>query len=333
MKGPNRGDVVVITGASSGIGRAAAHEFAKHGAKVALLARSQDGLEAAKREVEELGGQGLVVPTDVSDPEQVAAAARRVDEAFGPVDVWVNDAVVTVLAPAWETTPEEFKRVTEVGYLGVVYGTLEALKRMRPRNRGAIIQIGSALSHRGIPLHSAYCGAQHAIDGFCDSLRTELGHEGSDVSVTLVMPSGVNTPLWKHSRVRMEKLPRPIGRIYQPEVMARAIHHVAYHPRRAICVGYESVKAVIGNRIAPWLGDWDLARSGFERQRSEPDIDPNRRDNLWEPSGDAGTRGPYSDEAWSHSPQLWANTHRGLLATAGLAVAGAALYALSHRQH
>jgi NAD(P)-dependent dehydrogenase (short-subunit alcohol dehydrogenase family) len=327
------GDVVVITGASSGIGRATAHEFARSGAKVALLARGREGLDAARREVEQLGGQALVIPTDVADAEQVESAAERVERELGPIRVWVNNAVVTVLAKVWELTPQELKRVTDVGYLGVAYGTLAALKRMRPRDCGSIIQIGSALSYRGIPLNGAYCAAQHAIKGLCESLWTELEHEHSRVGVTLVMPSGVNTPLWNHSRTRTKHLPRPIGKLYQPEVIARVIHHVAYHPRRKVSVGHESVKAVLGNRIAPFLADWDLSRTGIERQESEPiPVDPDRPDNLWEPvPGDPGTHGPYNEEAWNFSVQSWATTHRGLLATLGLGLAAAAAGALMTR--
>jgi NAD(P)-dependent dehydrogenase (short-subunit alcohol dehydrogenase family) len=316
--------VVVITGASSGIGRATAHEFARRGARIGLMARGREGLDNARREVEQLGGSALVLPTDVADHTQVAAAAEAVDREYGPVDVWVNNAVVTVIAPVKETTPEEFRRVTEVGYLGVVYGTLQALKRMLPRDRGTIIQIGSALSYRGIPLQGPYCGAQHAIKGFCDALRTELQHDNSKVHVTLIRPSGVNTPLWNHSLTRMGRLPRPIGRIYQPEVVARAIAWASEHKRREMSIGWDSVKAIYGNKAFPAAADWDLARSGYERQESEPAVSPNRPNNVWEPlPGDPGLHGPYNDESYDTSMQVWLSRHRGWLAFAGAGLAAA----------
>lgn len=318
-------ETVIITGASSGIGRATAHQFAQRGARIGLVARQREALETVKREVEQRGGEALVLPTDVSDPEQVEDAARAVDRRWGPVDVWVNNAAVTVIAPVHETRPEEFHRVQEINYLGVVYGSLAALRRMRPRNHGSIIQVGSALSYRGIPLNSAYCASQHAVKGFCDSLRTELKHDHKNIRVTLICPSGVNTPIWQHALSRMPKQPRPIGRIYQPELVARAIVWAADHDRRKLSVGYSAVKAVYLNKLAPALADWKLSRSGYQEQQQKDGAPSTESSNLWEPSaGDRGVQGPLRDSARQHSAQLWATTHVPLLAGAGAVLAAVA---------
>lgn len=328
----HRGEVVVITGASAGVGRATAIEFARHGARVALLARGRPGLEGARRDVEAAGGQALVIQVDVADPDGVEAAAAAVEDAWGPIDVWVNNAMTAVFAPVRETRPEEFRRVTEVTYLGQVHGTLAALRRMLPRDHGSIVLVGSALAYRGIPLQAAYCGAKHAIQGFADSLRSELLHEGSNVRLTMVQLPALNTPQFDQVRSRMESRAKPVPPIFQPEVAARAIRWAAHHDRREIYVGFSTFRAVVGNKAAPGLGDRFLARNGFQAQQTGEPEDPERRDNLWEPVPvDFGPHGRFDDEARDRSGWLWVTTHRRgltagtLLTLALLVVLGAVL--------
>jgi NADP-dependent 3-hydroxy acid dehydrogenase YdfG len=261
------GRVVVITGASAGVGRATVREFATRGARIGLLARDLDRLEATKQEVEELGGRALVLPTDVADPDQVEAAAAKVEATFGPIDVWVNNAMVSVLSPVKEMTTDEYRRVTDVTYLGYVYGTLSALRRMLPRDRGMIIQVGSALAYRAIPLQSAYCGEKHAIQGFTESLRSELIHDGSKVRVTIVQLPAVNTPQFSWIKSRMPRHPQPVPPIYQPEVIARAIVWAADHDRRELSVGVSTVKAIVGDKFIPGTLDHYLARIGGTADR------------------------------------------------------------------
>ena len=321
-----RPEVVVITGASAGVGRACAREFARRGAHVALVARGLDGLEEARAEVERFGGRALVLPVDVSDADAVEWAAERTERELGPIDIWVNNAMVSVLSPVREMRPEEYKRVTEVTYLGYVYGTLAALKRMLPRDRGTIVQVGSALAYRGIPLQSAYCGAKHAIQGFMDSLHAELIHDGSNVRVTMVQLPAVNTPQFSWVKSRMPREPQPVPPVYQPEVAARAVHWAAHNERRELYVGWQTVKAIIADKVAPDLADRYLARNAYEAQQTGEPVAPDRRDNLWEPvPGDHGARGRFGEHAAETSPQLWATTHRGLFALAGVgALLGAA---------
>ncbi|HYG63498.1 MAG TPA: SDR family oxidoreductase [Thermoanaerobaculia bacterium] len=315
-KKPKTPEVVVITGASAGVGRATAREFARRGARIGLVARGREGLEAARREVEELGGQGMVLPLDVSDADQVESAAARVEEELGPIDIWVNNAMVSVFSPVKEMTPEEYRWVTEVTYLGYVYGTLAALRRMLPRDRGSIVQVGSTLAYRGIPLQSAYCGAKHAIQGFCDSLRCELLHDGSNVRLTMVQMPALNTPQFGWVKSRLPRKAQPVPPIFQPEVAARAVVWAAHHDRREVWVGGRTVIGIVGNRIAPWYADRYLARTGYDSQQLESPEDPNRADNLWDPlPGDHGAHGSFDDRATGRSPQLWAATHRGLLAS------------------
>lgn len=314
--------VVVITGASAGVGRATVRAFAREGAHIGLIARGVDGLEAARREVEEAGGKALVLPLDVADAARVEEAAERVERELGPIDVWVNNAMVSVFSPVKEMEPEEYKRVTEVTYLGYVYGTLAALKRMLPRDRGVIVQVGSTLAYRGIPLQSAYCGAKHAIQGFCDSLRSELLHDGSKVQLTMIQMPALNTPQFGWVKSRLPRRPQPVPPIFQPEVAARAIVYAASHPRREIWVGRPTVVGIVGNRIAPGFADRYLARNGYESQQHDGLDDPNRANNLWEPvPGDHGAHGEFDERSTDRSPQLWATTHkRGLLALAGAGV-------------
>lgn len=329
MKGANRPQVVVITGASAGVGRATARAFAQQGAHIGLLARGRDGLEGARRDVEAAGGKALVVPVDVADAAQVEAAAAQVEDAFGPIDIWVNNAMTSVFSPVKEMTPEEFRRVTEVTYLGYVYGTLAALKRMLPRDQGSIVQVGSALAYRGIPLQAAYCGAKHAIQGFCDSLRAELLHDQSRVRLTMVQMPALNTPQFGWVKSRLPNKAQPVPPIYQPEIAAEAILWAAHNDRRELYVGLPAVITIIGNKIAPGLGDWYLAKTGYEGQQTDEPIDPHRPHNLWEPvAGDHGAHGTFGDRAHGWSPQLWATTHRGWLgaAGAGLATLAAALF-------
>jgi NAD(P)-dependent dehydrogenase (short-subunit alcohol dehydrogenase family) len=298
-------EVVVVTDASAGVGRATVRELARRGACVGLLARGLDGLEGAKREVERLGGQGLIVPTDVADPDQVEAAARAVEESFGPIDIWVNNAMAAVFAPVKETPPEEFRRVTEVTYLGYVYGTLAALRRMLPRDRGVIVQVGSALAYRAIPLQASYCGAKHAILGFTESLRTELLHDGSRVRVTMVHLPAVNTPQFNWVRARLPRKPQPVPPVFQPEVAARAIVWAAHHDRRELNVGLSTVLAILADKIAPGLLDYYLARTGYQSQQRPEPIEPDRKDNLWAPvPGDHGAHGDFDPMAQADSKQL-----------------------------
>src|SRR6185312_5304814 len=318
-------ETVVITGASAGLGRAAAREFGRHGAKVGLLARGIEGLEGAKREIESMGGIALAIPTDVADSEAVEHAAALVEERLGPINIWVNNAMTSVFAPVKEMTPEEFRRVTEVTYLGVVYGTMAALKRMLPRDRGTIVQVGSALAYRSIPLQSAYCAAKHAIHGFTDSLRCELIHDKSNVHLTMVQLPAVNTTQFAWVRSRLPNRAKPLGKIFQPEVAAEAIHWAAHHRRRELFLGMPSVESIIGNKIAPSLLDRYLGRKGYRGQQTSQPKDPNQPDNLWQPvPGDHGAHGTFGAEAHRRSPEFWFAKNKNRL---GWVAAGCALLA------
>jgi NAD(P)-dependent dehydrogenase (short-subunit alcohol dehydrogenase family) len=317
--------VVVITGGSAGVGRATAREFARRGYRIGLIARGDVGLNATAREVEALGGRALMLPCDVTDSGAIEEAAERAERAFGPIDVWINNAMVSVFAPVHLTRADEFRRVCEVTYLGQVYGALAALKRMLPRDRGRIIFVGSALAYRGIPLQSAYCAAKHAIQGFFDSLRTELLHERSGVIVTMVQLPAMNTPQFRWSRSRMPREARPVPPIFQPEVAARAIAYAADHDRREILVGGPTVKAVWGNKVAPGLADRWLARHGYESQMTDEPRDTERPDNLERPvEGDFGARGVFDADAREFSAEAWATEHRGWLLAGLLSLAGLA---------
>jgi NAD(P)-dependent dehydrogenase (short-subunit alcohol dehydrogenase family) len=310
----------VVTGASAGVGRATAVAFARTGACVGLLARGADGLEGARNDIEAAGGRPLVVLADVGDPEQVEHAAAAVEDAFGPIDVWVNNAMATIFSPFWEITPAEYRRATEVTYLGYVWGTMAALRRMLPRDRGVIVQVGSALAYRGIPLQAPYCGAKHAIQGFTEALRCELLHEGSNVRVTMVQLPALNTPQFDWGRSRMPRRPQPVPPIYQPEVAAEAIVWSAQHRRRELYVGGLTLITIAGDKLAPALGDRYLARTGFESQQTAEPAEADRRDNLFEPvPGDRGARGRFHADALPRSLQFWATRHRRLLAVVGLA--------------
>jgi short-subunit dehydrogenase len=312
-----RDEVVVITGASAGVGRAAARLFGTRGARVGLLARGRDGLEAARREIEAEGGRALALPTDVSDAGQVERAAAAVEEEFGPIDVWVNNAMVSVFSPVKEMTADDFKRVTDVTYLGVVHGTLAALRRMLPRDRGTIVQVGSALAYRGIPLQAAYCAAKHAIQGFCDSLWSELIHDGSRVHLTMVQLPALNTPQFSWVKSRLPRRPQPVPPIFQPEVAAEAIVYAAHHRRREIYVGWPTVKAIVGNKVAAAYGDRYLARMGYDAQQYDGAVLTDRPNNLYDPlPGDHGAHGEFGERASPFSTELWLDTHRSWLAAA-----------------
>ncbi|MGH3104146.1 MAG: SDR family oxidoreductase [Gaiellaceae bacterium] len=325
-------EVVVITGASAGVGRATARRFAEEGAHVALLARGRDGLEAAARDVEAAGGRALALPTDVADADAVEAASIRVEEELGPIDVWVNNAMATLYAPVAQTSPEEFRRATDVTYLGSVWGTMSALRRMAPRDRGTIVQVGSALAYRGIPLQAAYCGAKHALQGFLDSLRVELLHDGSGVRVTMVQLPALNTLQFTWARTTMPRKPQPVPPIFQPELAADAIHWAARNPRRELYVGWSTVKAIVGDKAASGVADRYLARAGYEGQQTEEAVEPDRRDNLFEPvPGEHGARGPFNGRARSGSVQFWASRHREWLGLAVGASTTAAVLAFRRR--
>lgn len=327
-------EIVVITGASAGLGRATVRRFAREGAHIGLIARGQDGLEAARREVEELGGRALVLPLDVADATAVEAAAERVERELGPIDVWINNAMTSVFSPVVEMQPEEYERVTQVTYLGTVYGTLAALRHMRPRNRGSIVQVGSALAYRGIPLQSAYCAAKHAIQGFVDSLRCELLRDQSGIRLCMVQMPALNTPQFDWVKSRLPHRAQPVPPIFQPEVGADALFYAAHHDRREILVGWPTVQAVVGNKLAPNLADHYLAAKGFDSQQTDEPENPERLDNLWSPlPGDHGAHGRFDARARDFSPVTWANTHRALLG--GLLLAGGgylARRALKRRQ-
>jgi len=318
----NSSEVVVVTGASAGVGRATVLAFAKRGASIGLIARGEDGLQAARKEVEALGGRALVISADVANAEQIEAAAAATEEAFGAIDIWINNAMASVFSPAIEMTPAEFRRVTEVTYLGYVYGTLAALKRMQPRDRGVIVQVGSALAYRGIPLQSAYCGAKHAVQGFTESVRCELLHDHSNVKLTMVQMPALNTPQFSWVKSRLPRKPQPVPPIYQPEVAANAIVWAADHYRRQWYVGGSTAWAITADKIAPGLADRFLARQGYEAQQYDGLADPERPNNLFEPlPGDHGAHGDFDDRASSRSVQLWLSRYRGWL-TLGCAILG-----------
>ncbi len=326
-----KNEVVVITGASAGLGRATAREFGKHGAMVGLIARGADGLQAAKSEIESAGGKALLLPLDVADPNALDNAAAAVEQQFGPIDIWVNNAMASVFSPVKEMKPEEYKRVTEVTYLGVVYGTLAALKRMLPRDRGAIVQVGSALVYRSIPLQSAYCAAKHAIAGLTDSLRCELIHDKSNIRVTTVQMPALNTPQFGWVKSRLKYKAQPVPPIFQPEVGARTIYWAAHHSRREIYAGWPTVEAIVGNKIAPGWLDRYLGKTGFDSQQTSEPEDPDRPNNLWEPlDGDHGAHGAFDHQAHERSWEVQASLGREWIG-AGLTVVAVALLLASRR--
>lgn len=324
-------EVVVVTGASAGIGRAVAHAFARRGAHIGLIARAEESLNEAREEVEALGGKAIVVPADVSHPDEVEAAADAVEGALGPIDIWVNDAMVSVFAPFKEMDLNDFKRVTEVTYLGYVNGTHVALKRMLPRDSGTIVQVGSALAYRGIPLQSAYCGAKHAIQGFTESVRTELWHDGSKVGIIMVQMPAVNTPQFRWVKNLLPHKAQPVPPIYQPEVAAEAVYYAAHHPyRRELWVGASTAVVLTLNKFMPKIGDWYLSRTGYKSQQTSEPRNPRRPNNLYEPQPQmAGTHGDFDSRSYKSSPELWLTMNRRKLGVATSAVAAGLIAALA----
>ncbi len=320
-----RDQVVVVTGASSGVGRAVARAFGARGAKLGLVARTREALLNAAREVEEAGGEALVLPLDVADAAAVERAADAVVARWGRIDTWVNDAMVSVFSPVKELTAAEVRRVTEVNYLGFVHGTLAALRHMLPRDEGHVIQIGSALAYRSIPLQSAYCASKAAIRGFTDSLRCELRHDRSRVSVSMIQLPAVNTPQFEVVRSRLPNRPQPVPPIYQPEVIARAVLHVAEHPVRELWVGWSTLEAIVGQRLFPGLLDRYLGRTGYRSQQTDEPARPDRPDNVDAPlPGDRGAHGDFDARARRHSLELWLRRRRRWVAAL---LAGAAAVA------
>jgi len=324
----------VVTGASAGIGRAVARLFAARGDNVGLLARGRAGLDGALKDVENAGGRALAIPTDVADYTEVDNAATEIEQAFGPIEVWVNVAFTSVFAPFIQITAEEYRRVTDVSYLGYVHGTMVALARMRPRDRGTIVQVGSALGDRAIPLQSAYCGAKHAINGFTESVRTELMHDHSNVHITVTQMPAVNTPQFSWVLSRLPRHPQPVPPIYQPEIAARAVLFAAEHPhRKQYWVGASTAATIVGQRVAPALLDRYLAKTGYDSQQTGPPISADRPHNLWEPrddesGGDHGAHGAFDDRSLRRSPQSWLSQHArstsvAAAATGAVALAGA----------
>ena len=323
--------VVVVTGASAGVGRATARVFAANGADVALLARAGEGLDAAVRDATAFGVRAVAFPVDVAEPDEVEVAASAVEKRLGPIDVWVNNAMVGVLAPVKELEALEVRRVTEVTYLGYVNGTLAALRRMLPRDAGTIVQVGSALAYRSIPLQAAYCGAKHAIKGFTQSLRTELLHDGSGVRVTMVDLPAVNTPQFELMKTRLTRHPRPVPPIYQPEVAAEAIVWAADHAPRAVAVGFSTALAIVAEKVAPAAGDRYLARTAYESQQTSERVRGDRADNLWASvPGDHGAHGAFGDEARGRSLHFALRRRRG--AVVALATVAAALAWTTRRE-
>ncbi len=324
---------IVITGGSAGVGRAVAYLFASEGARIGLIARGEDRLNVTVSEIVERGGRAMACPADVADAQAVEQAAGLIEDAFGPIDIWINAAMVTVFSPFLEMTPEEFRRVTEVTYLGYVHGTMVALKRMVERNSGTIVQIGSALAYRSIPLQSAYCGAKHAIVGFTDSIRSELLHRGSKVRISVVHLPAVNTPQFDWALNKLSKRPQPLPPIYQPEVVADAVRYVANHPKRELWLGWSAVKAIAGQKVAPWLLDRILAHQAYSGQQSEEPAQ-ERSNNLYHPvAAEAGAHGRFDDKATAESSELWIVKNASTLTVAasvvvilcvgfGLAIAG-----------
>jgi NAD(P)-dependent dehydrogenase (short-subunit alcohol dehydrogenase family) len=322
------GKVVVVTGASAGVGRATARAFGERGDAVALLARGRDGLDAAAKEIEAAGGRAFALPTEMADPAAVEDAASRVEAELGPIDVWVNNAMVSVFALFTDIAPEEFRRVTDVTYHGYVNGTRAALARMLPRDRGVIVQVGSALAYRGIPAQSAYCGAKHAIEGFTESIRCELLHYHSEVRIGIVQLPAVNTPQFDWVLSRLPRRAQPVPPIYQPEVIARAVVHMADRPRREMWLTGRTILAIVGNRLVPGYLDRRLGREGVAAQQTDEPADPGRPANLWESvPGDHGAHGAFDDRSRTRSVAVWASLHRRPLTIAGLGslAAGAAM--------
>jgi len=319
-------EVVVVTGASGGVGRAIAREFARRGAAVALIARGRAGLDAAAKDVVELGGVPSVHVVDVAEFEQVAAAAEQIELRHGPIDIWVNNAMTTVFDFFEDISADEYERATRVTYLGAVWGTKAALSRMLPRDRGTLVQIGSALAYRGIPLQSPYCGAKHAIKGSFESVRCELRHRGSRVHLTMVQLPGLNTPQFDHCLSRMPRHPMPVPPIFQPEVAARAVYWAAHHRRREVYVGLPTVYTIIGNKLAPWLAERYLARTAVDGQQTQDPFDGARAANLFEPvddDHDEGAHGVFDREAHARSEQAWLSRHRTLTGLVAAVFAGA----------
>jgi NAD(P)-dependent dehydrogenase (short-subunit alcohol dehydrogenase family) len=315
-------EVVVITGAGAGIGRAAVREFARHGASIALLSRDVDRLEATRAEVERLGGKAIAIPTDMANYDQVESAAEQVERELGPIDIWVNVAMATIFAPFDQISPEDYRRVTDVTYHGFVWGTMVALKRMRTRDRGTIVQVGSALAYRSIPLQSPYCGAKHAIKGFTQSLRTELEHDKSKVHLAILEMPGVNTPQFEWCKTTLGHHPKPMGPYYQPEVAARAIYWAAHSRRAEVYVGLPSALTIVAEKFASRLLDRFLARTGYKGQQTADPIAPDRPSNLWQPvPGPYAAHGPFDEGAHEYSPQLLASMNRNWLLAGGLALA------------
>jgi NAD(P)-dependent dehydrogenase (short-subunit alcohol dehydrogenase family) len=328
---PPRAKVIAITGASAGVGRATAQAFARLGCKIALLARGDVGLRAAALDVVALGGTPLVIAADVSDAAAMEDAADRIEGELGPIDVWINNAMVSEYAPVWQMTPEEFAHIIDVTFLGQVYGTMAALKRMRPRDAGVIVHVSSALAHRSIPLQSAYCAAKHAVYGFVESLRTELIHSGSRVRVSMVSLPGVNTPQFDWTRNKTGHEVRPVGPIYQPEVAAKAIVFASEHDRKDVLVGWPTVESVVAERLGSSMLDYYIADAAWNGALEETAA-VERQDNFWRPvERDAGAHGRFDAEARSRSWQLWANINRRLIATVAIG-AGVLMAYATHRQ-
>jgi NAD(P)-dependent dehydrogenase (short-subunit alcohol dehydrogenase family) len=324
-------EIVVITGASSGIGRATVRRFARPGVTLGLIARGRDALDATRREAEAAGARALVLPADVADAEAVDAAAQAVEDAFGPIDIWINNAMATVFAYLEDVSADEFRRANETTYFGSIWGMQAALRRMRPRDRGTIVEVGSAMAYQGIPLQAPYCGAKHGIQGVLESLRTELRHQGSKVHLTTVQLPGINTPQFEHARNKFDTRSIPVAPYYQPEVAADAIHWAAHHRRREVWVGVPTLYTIWGNRLTPWLAERYLAATAVGGQLTDTPLPADRVDNLdAPPPGDPGAHGPYSAKAHPRSLQLALTKRRRALAAGGVlagvaAAAGAAV--------